>query len=400
MENDGQKIKTFEYSGNVIDWVQDMPEWKRFEEHCAKLRIRINFAPKFTFHQDTPPDKAMWAARELVKRLVLAAEKTLAKGVVLLEQEIKKAKAQGRNPVYPVFKSNQSLSIKMPPAVGPQEAAPDKTPEQKITTSEADEIIKDFYIDTRERTDKRIADLHACGFDTRNLVARIEVLRKNLKGISGSESENRKGATENTSSLKPISERDIAQESWDYSLKYNSGKLAMAKERTKSRLAETATREDVYEGLPEWVQTENQRMLFLHEIEKKNYALLDQIGDAYIKSMYGLYPDGKIDVSPDGRIYQLPRGVKPIKDAQIWTKTDNDYILNNGVEGFDKGINIDNIHFFDNGEIHYDPNNPLSNKPQHIWHDKLRRHTDEPKTPGNELYEMGRKKIKKKLGIK
>jgi hypothetical protein len=135
MENDEQKITTFSYTGDAIDWVKDMPEWKRFEEHCAKLRISIDFRPKFIFHQDTPPDKAMWAARELMKRLVLAAEKTLAKGVVLLEQEIKKAKAQGRNPVYPVFKSNQSLSVKMPPAAGSHEEQTDvQTIAQKLTS--------------------------------------------------------------------------------------------------------------------------------------------------------------------------------------------------------------------------------------------------------------------------
>jgi hypothetical protein len=135
MENDEQKITTFSYTGDAIDWVKDMPEWKRFEEHCEKLRISIDFTPKFIFHQDTPPDKAMWAARELMKRLVLAAEKTLAKGVVLLEQEIKKAKAQGRNPVYPVFKSNQSLSVKMPPAAKPQEEQTDvQTIAQKLTS--------------------------------------------------------------------------------------------------------------------------------------------------------------------------------------------------------------------------------------------------------------------------
>jgi hypothetical protein len=145
MENDEQKITTFSYTGDAIDWVKDMPEWKRFEEHCEKLRISIDFTPKFIFHQDTPPDKAMWAARELMKRIVLAAEKTLAKGVVRLEQEIKKAKAQGRNPVYPVFKSNQSLSVKMPPAVGPQEEQTDvQTIAQKLTSlgAEIDRIIE------------------------------------------------------------------------------------------------------------------------------------------------------------------------------------------------------------------------------------------------------------------
>jgi len=159
-----------------------------------------------------------------------------------------------------------------------------------------------------------------------------------------------------------------------YSSSYNN-RVQNAKALTNGLLIQSSPVRQSRDGFPEWAYTDDLENLYISLITTNDVELLNQIGNAYIASVYGVKTNNSLyKITKKGKIQQLPRHANPIPNKE-WN--DNRYITTNSFKSFFGGRYIDNVHFLDDtiGRIHWDPNNPmgsLKEKFEHLDHDYFR----------------------------
>ena len=131
-------------------------------------------------------------------------------------------------------------------------------------------------------------------------------------------------------------------------------KVEAAKEKNQGKIVESSPKRTSEDGYPEWAYDLRLKGLFdsLYNDRKNQISadILEQLGEAYIKSVY----DNPKDYG-DGLKYQLPEGIYPKINAYQWLDSK---IITRFI-GIEAGY-IQNFHFKAKGEIHWDPNLPLN----------------------------------------
>jgi len=163
-------------------------------------------------------------------------------------------------------------------------------------------------------------------------------------------------------------------------LKSYEKKLDDAKSKNQDKIVWTSPQRTSQEGYPEWAYTPNLENLYNYLMDASAYDIVEQIGEAYIKAIY----DNPKDYG-DGRIYQLPEKSLPKSSQKISNWKNHHYILSQIEQPlkFWQGGYIDNVHFIiEDGQIHWDPNNPIFNKGEfgaHCDFDYGRKQTPRPR---------------------
>ena len=151
-------------------------------------------------------------------------------------------------------------------------------------------------------------------------------------------------------------------------------KVKVISEQNKDNICWTSPKRESRPGYPEWAYTPKLENLYNNLIDTGAYEIAEQIGDAYITAIYNNPMPYFTRLN-----YQLPNGVGPKSDKPSARWKNNKYIMKNKSRGF---WYIDNVHFLDNGKIHWDPNNPQEGflyNSEHVIYDYGRVQTPEPK---------------------